>query len=77
MQFLKIHFLTFYILFALQPKFLTKEQRVAEALRKRQEMADLQRQKMDEERKKQMEFMKASKESMSMSKLLNFISVFV
>ncbi|KAK7109894.1 probable ATP-dependent RNA helicase DDX23 [Littorina saxatilis] len=47
-----------------KPKFLTKEQRVAEALRKRQELADSQRQKMDEERKKQMDFLKASKDSM-------------
>ena len=70
-------FLAFYIVLVLQPKFLTKEQRVAEALKKRQEMADLQRQKMDEERKKQIEFMKASKESMSMTELSNFTSVFV
>lgn len=70
-------FLAFYIVLVLQPKFLTKEQRVAEALKKRQEMADLQRQKMDEERKKQIEFMKASKESMSMTVLSNFTSVFV
>lgn len=50
---------------------------MAEALKKRQEMADLQRQKMEEERKKQIEFMKASKESMSMTELSNFTSVFV
>ena len=40
-------------------------------------MADLQRQKMEEERKKQIEFMKASKESMSMTELSNFTNVFV
>ena len=44
---------------------MTKEERVAEALRKRQEIADLQRQKMDEERKKQIDFVKAGKDSMS------------
>lgn len=47
-----------------KPKFLTKEERVAEALRKRQESADLQRQKMEEERKKQIDFMKAGKDAM-------------
>nr|KAG5704812.1 hypothetical protein BaRGS_015195 [Batillaria attramentaria] len=47
-----------------KPKFLTKEERVAEALRKRQEMADMQRQKMEEERKKQIEFLKAGKDAM-------------
>ncbi|XP_076436582.1 putative ATP-dependent RNA helicase DDX23 [Babylonia areolata] len=47
-----------------KPKFLTKEERVAEALKKRQELADLQRQKMEEERKKQHEFLKAGKDFM-------------
>ncbi|XP_059174183.1 probable ATP-dependent RNA helicase DDX23 [Physella acuta] len=46
-----------------KPKFLTKEERVAEALRKRQEAADEARRKMDEERKKQIDFIKAAKES--------------
>ena len=44
-----------------QPKFLTKEERVAEALRKRQEAADEARKKMDEDRKKQMDFMKEAR----------------
>ncbi|KAK3797894.1 hypothetical protein RRG08_007992 [Elysia crispata] len=43
-----------------KPKFLTKEERVAEALRKRQEAADEARRKMEEERNKQMEFLKAA-----------------
>ncbi|KAK7494240.1 hypothetical protein BaRGS_00014522, partial [Batillaria attramentaria] len=51
-----------------KPKFLTKEERVAEALRKRQEMADMQRQKMEEERKKQIEFLKAGKDAMDKEK---------
>ncbi|KAH9518403.1 DEAD (Asp-Glu-Ala-Asp) box polypeptide 23 [Bulinus truncatus] len=45
-----------------KPKFLTKEERIAEALRKRQEAADEARRKMDEERNKQIEFLKAAKE---------------
>jgi len=45
-----------------KPKFLTKEERVAEALKKRQEAADEARKKMDEERKKQIDFMKAARD---------------
>lgn len=37
--------------------FLTKEQRAAEALRKRQEEVELVRKKQDEERKKRSEFL--------------------
>ena len=43
-----------------QPKFLTKEQRAAEAIRKRQEEADEKRKKMEEEKKKMEEFMKTT-----------------
>ena len=46
-----------------QPKFLTKEDRAAEAIKRRQEQVDAQRRVLDEERKKQDEFMKAAKES--------------
>ncbi|XP_035828520.1 probable ATP-dependent RNA helicase DDX23 isoform X2 [Aplysia californica] len=45
-----------------KPKFLTKEERVAEALKKRQVAADEARRKMDEERKKQVDFIKAAKD---------------
>ncbi|XP_013064804.2 probable ATP-dependent RNA helicase DDX23 isoform X2 [Biomphalaria glabrata] len=45
-----------------KPKFLTKEERIAEALRKRQEAADEARRKMEEERNKQLEFLKTAKE---------------
>lgn len=37
--------------------FLTKEQRAAEALRKRQEEGDLIKKKQEEERKKRLEFL--------------------
>jgi len=37
---------------------LTKEQRAAEALRKRQEEVDLQRKRQEEERQKRIEFSK-------------------
>lgn len=37
---------------------------MAEAMRRRQEVADLQRQKMEEERKKQIEFLKAGKDAL-------------
>ena len=47
----------------MQPKFLTKEARAAEAIRRRQEQVEAQRKVVDEERKKQEEFMKAAKES--------------
>jgi ATP-dependent RNA helicase DDX23/PRP28 len=39
-----------------QPKFLTKEERVAEALRKRQQEADELRRRMEEEKKRRTEF---------------------
>ena len=48
---------------AVQPKFLTKEERAAEAIKRRQEQVEAQRRIVDEERKKQDEFMKAAKES--------------
>lgn len=37
--------------------FLTKEQRAAEALRKRQEESELVKKKQEEERKKRLEFL--------------------
>lgn len=46
----------------LQPKFFTKEERIAEALRKRQEAADEARRKMEEERNRQVELMKTSRD---------------
>jgi len=46
-----------------QPKFLTKEERAAEAIKRRQEQVDAQRRIIDDERKKQDEFMRAAKES--------------
>jgi len=46
-----------------QPKFLTKEERAAEAIKRRQEQVEAQRRVIDDERKKQDEFMKAAKES--------------
>jgi len=49
--------------FHVQPKFLTKEARAAEAIRRRQEQVEAQRRIIDDERKKQDEFMKAAKES--------------
>ena len=47
----------------MQPKFLTKEERAAEAIKRRQEQVDAQRRIIDDERKKQDEFMRAAKES--------------
>lgn len=44
-----------------KPVFLTKEQRAAEALRKRQEESEAIRRKADEERKKRTEFMEAAR----------------
>lgn len=44
-------------MFSLQPVFLTKEQRAAEALRKRQEEVDGVKKKQEEERKKRLEFL--------------------
>jgi ATP-dependent RNA helicase DDX23/PRP28 len=46
-----------------KPKFLTKEERAAEAIRKRQEQVDAQRKAQEEERKKRMEFFQAAKET--------------
>ncbi|OWF36294.1 probable ATP-dependent RNA helicase DDX23 [Mizuhopecten yessoensis] len=46
-----------------KPKFLTKEERAAEALKRRQEAVDLQRKKIEEERQKQKEFLLAGKDS--------------
>lgn len=46
-----------------KPKFLTKEERAAEALKRRQEQVDLQRKKIDEEKQKQKEFLSAGKDS--------------
>lgn len=42
----------------LQPKFLTKEERAAEALRKRQAEVEEIRQKQDDERRKREDFAK-------------------
>ena len=48
----------FYFECFFQPKFLTKEERVALALARRQAAISEQKQKSEEERKKQMEFLK-------------------
>lgn len=45
-----------------KPKFLTKEERAAEAMRKRQLQVEEQRKKIEEEKKKQLEFMTKGKE---------------
>ena len=55
---------------------MTKEQRVAEALQKRQDQADAARKKMDEEKKKQMDFMSKAKER-DMCMFHNFINMFL
>ncbi|XP_054269059.1 probable ATP-dependent RNA helicase DDX23 [Macrosteles quadrilineatus] len=47
-----------------KPKFLTKEERAAEALRKRQAEVDEMRRKQDEERKKREEFAKEANKQM-------------
>lgn len=44
--------------------FLTKEQRAAEALKRRQQEVEEQRKKMEEERKIRMQFMEEAKRSM-------------
>ena len=49
--------------FFFQPKFLTKEERAAEAVKRRQEEVDAKRKALDEERKKNQEFLKAARES--------------
>jgi len=46
-----------------KPKFLTKEDRVADAIKRRQEQVDSQRLLVDDERKRQTDFLKAAKES--------------
>jgi ATP-dependent RNA helicase DDX23/PRP28 len=46
-----------------KPKFLTKEERAAEAIKRRQEQVDAQRRLLGDERKKQEDFLKAAKES--------------
>jgi len=46
-----------------KPKFLTKEERVAEAIKRREEQVEAQRKLLEDERKKQEDFMKAAKES--------------
>lgn len=51
-----------------KPVFLTKEQRAAEALKRRQQEVDEQRKKMDEERKIRMQFMEEAKRSMENDK---------
>ena len=56
----------------LQPKFLTKEERAAEAIKRRQEQVDAQRRVIDDEHKKQEEFMKAAKESAGRNILCSF-----
>ena len=50
--------------FVFQPVFLTKEERAAQALKRRQEQVDEQKKKQDEERKKQMEFLSSGRDSM-------------
>lgn len=45
----------------IQPVFLTKEQRAAEALKRRQQEVDEQRKRMDEERKIRMQFLDEAK----------------
>ena len=47
-----------------QPVFLTKEQRAAEALKRRQQEVEEQRKKMEEERKIRMQFIEDAKRSM-------------
>jgi len=47
----------------MQPKFSTKEERAAEALKRRQAQVNAQRRVLDDERRKQEDFMKAAKES--------------
>ncbi|ESO02545.1 hypothetical protein HELRODRAFT_106716 [Helobdella robusta] len=49
-----------------KPKFLTKEERAMEALKRRQEQVNQQRKVQEEERKKQQNFIKAARESMGM-----------
>jgi predicted nucleic acid-binding Zn-ribbon protein len=44
-----------------QPKFLTKEEREKEALRKRQEEVEKKKKAMEEERKRQAEFLKQAR----------------
>lgn len=44
--------------------FLTKEQRAAEALKRRQQEVEEQRKKVEEERKMRMQFMEEAKRSM-------------
>jgi hypothetical protein len=46
-----------------KPKFLTKEERAAEAIKRRQVQIDEKRKGQEEERKKQQEFMRAAKEA--------------
>ncbi|KAL3831667.1 hypothetical protein ACJMK2_023390 [Sinanodonta woodiana] len=46
-----------------KPKFLTKEERAVEALKRRQQQVDEQRKKVEEERQKQMEFLKAGRDA--------------
>ena len=41
------HNLNYFKLFVFQPKFLTKEERAAEALKKRQEQVEAQRKKVE------------------------------
>ena len=45
----------------MQPKFLTKEERAALAIKKRQEEVDAKRKQQEEERKKQQEFLRQGK----------------
>ncbi|KAH3721763.1 probable ATP-dependent RNA helicase DDX23 [Dreissena polymorpha] len=45
-----------------KPKFLTKEERAAEAMKRRQEQVDAQRKRIDEERKKQVGFLHKGKD---------------
>ena len=61
----------------MQPKFLTKEERAAEAIKRRQEQVDAQRRIIDDERKKQDEFMRAAKESVGQNVYKSVLVVIV
>ncbi|KAL5007764.1 hypothetical protein ScPMuIL_016570 [Solemya velum] len=47
-----------------KPKFLTKEQRAEEALKRRQEAVEKQKKQLEEDRKRQMEFLSVGQDSM-------------
>ena len=51
------------IFVCIQPKFLTKEERAMEALKRRQEEIEAKRKIADEEKKKQLAFLSSARES--------------